>query len=221
LHRAIDDLVEALGGPDWPAAVAAVADELRAARALPDAFGAAGDDPLAAEVGPWAAAARREAVAGLAALRLLQQLRPVAACSTAGAAHAAPPDAELAMQHAFLLLGCWEDARHNELVAYGSRFALRPGVVRLADGRVALDLGLSVVRDANAVDRLCSLALDEYRSWCESPAGPVIVRIDGEPEPADPDAFALDGRSAILQLGAAATRVFDGIVYPFRDARLA
>ena len=56
---------------------AAVADELRATRTLTDSF-PAGDDSLSNELAPWAFGARVEAEAGLAALRLIQQSRPVA-----------------------------------------------------------------------------------------------------------------------------------------------
>jgi hyaluronoglucosaminidase len=130
---------------------------LRAARELPDVFTADGD-ALAVEVAPWAAAAGTEAEAGLAALRLIKHvLTP-------------EPDAERAMHQAFALLYSWSVARTNTRVVFGPRFALYTPVVQLADGRPALDVGLAVREDENAVDALCRLALATYQDWTTSNA---------------------------------------------------
>ena len=66
----------------------------RGARALPDAFATEAGDELAAEVAPWAAAARAEAAAGLAALRLLQGSRAGRRDRRGDRGRAAAPDAE-------------------------------------------------------------------------------------------------------------------------------
>ena len=68
---------------------------------------------LGAEVAPWAAAAAREATAGLAALRLLQRSRPVALVDDDGHGRAAAPDAELLLEAVFGLVFSWSGARAN------------------------------------------------------------------------------------------------------------
>ena len=125
---------------------------LRAARELPEVFPADGDE-LATEVASWAFAARTEAEAGLAALRLIRQVQ------------APEPDAERAMHQAFALLFSWSAARTNSRVMFGPRFALYTPVVQLADGRPAVDVGLAVREDENAIDALCRLALAIYQDW--------------------------------------------------------
>jgi hypothetical protein len=55
-------------------------------------------------------------------------------------------------------------------VVFGPRFALYTPVVQLADGRPALDVGLAVREDENAVDALCRLALATYQDWTTSNA---------------------------------------------------
>jgi hypothetical protein len=152
LAQRVDALEAALGTPNWEQALAAVRDELRAAKALPDAFDPSRGDPLAAEVGPWAAAARTEAEAGLAAVRLIQQVN-------------AGPEPESAMQTAFFVLYMWQAARADENVVFGPRFAIYTPVVQMADGAPALDIGLAVREDANVIDRLCRLALATYDAW--------------------------------------------------------
>src|SRR5947209_6903432 len=123
----VDAIAATIDRPEWPDAVEAVASELRAARTLGDALAPGStDDPLLLEIGPWAHAARTEAEAGLAALRLLQQVRPVATFGDAGeaAGRAAAPDPEAAMQHAFVVLFLWAAARADEKVVYGPRFVV-------------------------------------------------------------------------------------------------
>src|SRR4051794_30081158 len=122
LAQRVDELEDELDGPGWIGAVAAVADELRAARALPEQF-SPGEDPLASELAPWAFGARIEAQAGLAALRLIQQSRPVATLGEPRGRVAAP-DPEPAMHMAFTVLYVWSGARADEKVVYGPRFAI-------------------------------------------------------------------------------------------------
>jgi hyaluronoglucosaminidase len=151
LHQLVDDLARRIDASDT-GVQDALASELRAARALPDAFT---DPTLAAELEPWTAAARAEAEAGLAALRLLRQLR-------SGTDDA---DAEALMTLVFVVLFCWRSARAGTRVVYGPRFALYTPVVQLPDGRPAVDVSLAVREDANAIDALCRLALDAYHRW--------------------------------------------------------
>ncbi len=195
---------------------------MRAARGLPDDFAAAGADPLAEEVRPWVDAAHTEAVAGLAALRLLQQVRPVARLDADGRGRAAAPDPEAAMHTAFLMLYSWAGARTNTLVVYGPRFAIYPAVVQLPDGRPALDGALAVREDANLIDRLCRLALAQYEEWRAAADAPLRVLVDGEDRVVGDDGtFDARGSMVLLRAGTSCTRVDATTSFPFRDPRLA
>jgi hyaluronoglucosaminidase len=209
-----------LAGPDWTAAVAGVAHELRAARALPEAFPVEGDE-LAAEVAPWADAAARHAAAGLAALRLLQQVRPVAAVDRADVGRAVAVDPETAMNSAFALMFSWSAARADGYVVYGPRFAMYAAVVQLRDGRPALDVGLALREDANAIDALCRLALRDYDEWRKDAGAPLTVTVDGTPCATDDDGrFAASGAEIVVRAGRRSTRTTRGAALPFRDPRL-
>jgi hyaluronoglucosaminidase len=169
LLERVDRLEQVLDGPGWAVAASEVAAELRTARALPDELaGSAGDD-LGAETAPWAQSARAAAAAGLAALRLLQQVRPATDVDSQGLETTVPPDAEAAMHHAFALIYMWTAARADEHVVYGPRFAIYTAVVQLPDGRPALDVGGSLREDASVIDRLCRLALADYEAWRRAP----------------------------------------------------
>jgi hyaluronoglucosaminidase len=183
LTRQVDRLELALAGPDWTAAAADLVDELRAARALPESLapdsptanplngGAEGPEAaLAAETAPWAASARAQAGAGLAALRLIEQIRlPIPARSEPAPAPdpaaGAVVDAEAAMHRAFALIYMWMAARADENVVYGPRFSIYTSVVQMPDGRPALDVGTALREDASVIDRLCRLALADYEAW--------------------------------------------------------
>jgi hyaluronoglucosaminidase len=210
--RAVADTVD---GPDWMVAVRELVAVLRAARELPDAFA---DDDQWTEVGPWAEAARVEAAAGLAALRLIQQIRPVAALAD-GTLRAVAPDADDAMQHAFVLLFTWQAARANDRVVFGPRFALYTPVVQLAGGLPGLDVRLAVREDENAIDALCRRALRAYEDWCRDAGAAVAVVVDGDDRAPIADAtFDARGSEILLYAGRQSTRV-DGPL-PFRDGRL-
>jgi hyaluronoglucosaminidase len=221
LAALVDELEEEVDGPGRISTLDRIASELRAARMLPDAFPAAGD-ALAEELAPWAAAARRQAEAGLAALRLIQRARPVAHIDDAGKGRVAAVDAENAMQTAFVVLFGWQAARADEKVVYGPRFATYASVVQLPDGRPALDVSLALREDANAIDRLCRLALDVYDGWQSEADAPVKVYVDGERrETSDDGSFAGHGRVALVRCGSAVTRIRPGQQLPFRDSRFA
>jgi hyaluronoglucosaminidase len=183
LSLRVDRLEGALAGPEWAVAAAAVADELRAARALPDTLapesenGAAGD--LGAEAAPWTQSARTSAAAGLAALRLLQQIRPAKPENSTDSDPIVRPDAEAAMHHAFALIYMWMAARADENVVYGPRFSIYTSVVQLPDGRPALDIGKSVREDASVIDRLCRIALADYDAWRRDPDGATWTTASG------------------------------------------
>jgi hyaluronoglucosaminidase len=227
LARRLDTLATEIDGPGWPEAVADLAAELRAARSLPDAFavgdtprGRAHGDPLGTEVAPWAAAASAEAQTGLAALRVLQAIRPVATVGEDGCGRAVGPDAERAMHAVFLMLYSWMGARTNKQVVFGPRFAIYSAVIQLDDGRPGLDVGLSVREDANAIDRLCRLALDQYESWRTDPEARTALRVvvDGEERQVAPDGtFDAQGAMTIVRAGRYATRAG---ALPFREERL-
>ena len=174
LTRLVDRFEAALDGPEWADAATALVSELRAARALPEAFAAGVDDQLAGERAPWAVAARAHAAAGLAALRLIQQVTPVSGVPPGAAAGTAPvlipPDPEPAMHHAFALSYTWMACRADEHTVYGPRFAVYSSVVQLPNGAgPALDVTAALREDANVIDRLCRLALRTYEAWRRSP----------------------------------------------------
>jgi hyaluronoglucosaminidase len=219
LARDVDSLDIEFDGPGWPAALAAIVEELRAARTLPDMFTTT--DPLGAELAPWAAAARKEAEAGLAACRLLQHARPVATVSD-GVGRAAGPHPETAMQHAFAVLYMWGGARADERVVYGPRFATYTPVIQLADGSPALDAGEAVRENENAIDGLCRLALATYDGWRLHASGaPVRVFVDGDERAVDADGtFDGRGQMVLLRQGPLCTRIEPGKRLPFSDVRL-
>jgi hyaluronoglucosaminidase len=219
LAEHVDALEDELDGPGWIRAVAALALELRAARALPALLDPA--DELAAEVMPWAEAVRVNADAGLAALRLIQAVRPVATIGDGQRGRAAAPDAERAMHAAFAVMFLWKGARADGNVVYGPRFAMYSPVVQLDDGRPALDIDAAVREDANAIDRLCRLALRTYGEWCRDPEPGVRVLVDGEERVVAPDGtFDGHGRMTLVRAGALVTRVGADTDLPFNDARL-
>jgi hyaluronoglucosaminidase len=219
LARRVDALDDEIDGPGWPAAIDDVAQELRATRALADDFPVDGD-PLAREISPWAGAARTEADAGLAALALLQHVRPVAALQGTRGVGAAPR-AEAAMQHAFIVLFAWSAARADEKVVFGPRFVVYTPVIQLADGSPGLDAAAAVREDANAVDRLCRLALAAYDEWRAAADAPLRVLVDGEERPVGSDGtFDAHGDMVLLRHGPYCTRVRPGARMPFPDARL-
>jgi hyaluronoglucosaminidase len=218
LAQLVEELAIEIGAPGWISTVHAAASMLRAAKELPGAF--AGDDALASEVAPWADAAATEAAAGRAALRLLQQLRPVASVQD-GRGRAAGVDAETAMHTAFLVMFAWTGARRSEPVVYGPRFALYPAVVQLADGSPGVDIAAAVREDGSAIDALCRLALDEYAAWSREPASKLRVFVDGEARPvADDGSFDARGDMVLVRDQRNATRIAAGDELPFRDARL-
>jgi hypothetical protein len=191
-------------------------------RGAAGAYRDAVDDPLTAELEPWLVQANREADAGLAALRLVQQVRPVATRDATGVGRVGVPDAESAVIHAFAMLFAWTGARQGRMVVGGPRFALHPAVVQLDDGRPALDIGLAVREDASATDRLCRVALREYRAWTADPEVEVHVEAGGRPVDVDSEGgFRADpGVAVLVQCGDATTRVRAPGAPPFRDGRL-
>jgi hyaluronoglucosaminidase len=204
LARRVRELEGALDSDRWIEPARATAGLLRRARELPDVFPTDGD-ALASEVAPWAAAARTEAAVGLAALRLLQQVRPVAEVVD-GRMRAAAPEPQHAMEHAFGLLHAWSRARTTEHVVFGPRFVVYPAVVQQPDGSLALDVDLALRADENAIDRLCRVALAAYDTWRAAPAAELEIVADRTE-----DVRVVAGRWA--------TRL-DGPL-PFRDRRLA
>jgi hyaluronoglucosaminidase len=223
-HALLLAVVADLDGPAWSGACTAFAEELRALRRASDAFVGSGD-PLEGELAPWLAQARREAEAGLAALRLIQQIRPVAERDADGMLRVAAPDAELAMNHCFGLVFLWTAAREgSRAIVLGPRFGLHAAVVQLADGRPALDVDLAVREDRSVIDHLARAALAAYQRWTTGPAAPVQATVDDHDVPigtdgcidAPVDAFVIvRAGEHVTQIGAGPQRP------PFQDARLA
>jgi hypothetical protein len=128
------------------------------------------------------------------------------------------------MLHAFALLFAWSAARGGGPVVFGPRFAVYPAVVQLGtDGRPGLDVDLALVEDQSAIDRLCRLALEQYRAWtCRSP-GALEVTADGVPVQLEPDAtFHAPGARTMLVRGGGAVTALDTPAEgpPFPDSRL-
>jgi len=181
----VDAVDATTDGPDWAAPVTAVRNELLALRDAARTWDAT-TDPLAEEVAPWLEQARREADAGLAALRLLQQTHLVGAVDSADRPGGLGPDPESAMIHAFALLFAWSAARDAPpRVVLGPRFALHPAVVQRSDGAPALDVGLALREDASLVDRLARVALARYSRVMRADT---IEESRSEPAPPFPDA---------------------------------
>jgi hyaluronoglucosaminidase len=218
-------LVTALGdeidGPGWMPTATALREELDALRAAARGWDA--DDELGCELARWTEQGRREADAGLAALRLLQQIRPVASRAEDGTGRAAAPDAEAAMIHCFALLFAWNVARDaTDAVVLGPRFAMHPAVIQLPDGRPAVDVGLALREDQSVVDRLCRLALDHYERWVADPATDLRLMADSKDLLMTPDgSFAAPPASVVLvRTGGLATRVPAPSLPPSPDGRL-
>jgi hypothetical protein len=217
-------LVDATTGPEWPEAMRAIRDHLAAAQDARRAWADAGDEPLAAELEPWLAAAAVEAEAGLAALRLIQHTYPVAHISRDGNGKALGPDAELAMVHAFAAVFSWSAARRRKHVVFGPRFAFYPAVIQLDDGRPGLDIDLAVVEDQSAIDRLCRFALARYQAWAQRPPDPLRVTADGAPVAVATDgSFSAPGtKVVVVAVGQDASEIPTAdAALPFPDARLA
>jgi hyaluronoglucosaminidase len=222
LHQLVGVVERALLDPDWADRLEGLRDELTVLRGAERAYRDAADDPLAGELEPWLVQATREGDAGLAALRLVQQVRPVATRDATGAGRVVAPDAESAMIHAFAMLFAWTAARQGLVVVGGPRFALHPAVVQLEDGRPALDIGLAVREDASATDRLCRAALREYRAWTADPSSELHVDAAGRALLVDSEGgFRADpGVAVLITCGGAATRVPAPGAPPFPDVRL-
>jgi hyaluronoglucosaminidase len=221
LAAALDDGADHRG---WPEAVSALRDHLHAVRSAHRAWADAPDDSLGAEIRPWLDQAAAEAEAGLASLRLLQHIRPVARRDHDGHGKAAAPGAEDAMLHAFALLFSWMAARDGRPIVFGPRFSVYPAVVQLSgDARPGLDLDLGLVEDQSAIDRLCRLVLGRYRAWAQQEPGVLEVTADGAPVQLGPDGeFTVDGASVVLvRDGIAATELAATAQGPpFADGRL-
>jgi hyaluronoglucosaminidase len=222
LHELVDHLERDVGDATWPAGVVPLRDELTALRGARQVFANAPDDPLTGELAPWLEQATQEADAALSALRLLQQVRPVASRAPSGGGRAVGPDAESAMIHAFALLFAWTAARRASKVVGGPRFGLHPSVVQRSDGSPAFDVHLGVREDGSAVDRLCRIALAQYHEWATGDDAPVTVRQGWELVPVAADgSFAADPDAVVLvQCGRHGTRVDASGELPFPDSRL-
>jgi hyaluronoglucosaminidase len=242
LHGLAVSLEAELDGPGWQAPLAKVRDELIALREGAAAWvddplgGGTGDavidvsDPLGSELAPWLWQARAEAEAGLAALRLLQQVKPVAALDSSGSGRAAAPDAESALAQCFTLLFVWTAAREaSHEIVLGPRFGLHAAVVQLDDGRPAIDIALALREDASVIDRLARLALCSYQRWTEHDVEGLRVRLDRDVGvDADADEITLDddgrfdatpGATVLLDADGSTTRI-TAPTPPFRDPRL-
>ncbi len=127
------------------------------------------------------------------------------------------------MHAAFMVLYMWKGVRAEERVVFGPRFAIYTPIVQLADGSPALDAGLALREDANAVDALCRLALRTYDAWrTGASAMPLRVEVDGAERRVEADG-SFDGRGdrIVVRQGPVATRTSSGAPLPFSDRRFA
>jgi hyaluronoglucosaminidase len=223
-HALVSAVEADVDGPDWPKPVATLRDHLDAVRDARHAWDDATDDPLGAELEPWLARGAVESEAGLAALRLLQHIRPVARRAGDGHGKAAASDAERAMLHAFAVLFAWSAARRSERVVFGPRFAVYPAVVQLdAEGRPGLDVDLALVEGQSAIDRLCRLALARYQHWTRQTPGALEVAADGTAVKLAPDGTfnAPEAQVMLVRDGSAVTALAPPLEDPpFPDSRL-
>ena len=91
---------------------------------------------------------------------------------------------------------------------FGPRFAVYPAVVQLSGGAPASTSGSRVREDANAIDRLCRLALSAYDAWSATPDAPIEVFVDGEARACRGDGtFDAGGTVTLVRAGRFATRV--------------
>lgn len=213
-------LKDAVSTPAWAAPLVALRAELAPLAGGPDEWV---EDALRAEVAPWAEQAEREVAAAIAALRLIQQVRPIAVRDDDGAGRAAPPDAESAMLQCFAVLFSWMAARESSReVVLGPRFALHPAVVQMSDGRQGVDIGLALREDRSVVDRICRLALSEYAQWSQDPSPTLRVTADDDDVAVDAaGAFRASPDVAVtVHSHSHSTTVRSGEAPPFRDLRL-
>ena len=222
LHELVEHLARDARDPGWPETLGNARDELAALRDAAGAFAEAADDPLAAELAPWLEQATREAEAGLAALRLMQAIRPVAVREADGRGRAAAPDAEAAMIHAFGALFAWSGTRQGRMVVAGPRFATYAAIVQLPTGEPALDIDLALREDGSAIDRLCRFALHEYRDALPDMGAPLCARAGLDSYEVGPDGRfdAPPDVSIVVSWGRQLTRVDAPSSPPFGDARL-
>jgi hypothetical protein len=162
----VDALEDRVDGSDWVDPVAELRDELSALRASADSWPE--PDPLRDELAPWLDQAAREADAGMAALRLIQQTHALAAPDPASPPIGVDPDR--AMTQAFVTLFVWSAAREAATrVVLGPRFSLHPAVVQRPDGAPALDIDLALREGASIVDRIVHVALARYQRVMAAP----------------------------------------------------
>jgi hyaluronoglucosaminidase len=224
VHALVTAVEAAADGPGWPDAVAALRDHLSAVRDARRAWADTTDDPLGDEIAPWLAHGAVESEAGLAALRLLQHVRPVARRAQDGTGKAATADAECAMLQAFAVLFAWSTARQGDRVVFGPRFAIYPAVVQLdAEGRPGVDVELALVEGQSAIDKLCRLALARYQHWAHQTPGALEVSADGTAVQLAPDGtFDAPGAQVVLVRDGSAVTVLAPPLEgpPFPDRRL-
>jgi hypothetical protein len=88
-------------------------------------------------------------------------------------------------------------------------------------GRPAVDTEMALIEDANAIDRLCRLALAEYERWRAVGDETVRVLVDGAERPVAADgSFDARGTMTLVRSGRLLTRVRPGEELPVRDRRL-
>jgi hypothetical protein len=106
-------------------------------------------------------------------------------------------------------------------VTFGPRFVIYPAVVQTKSGRPAVDIDLALIENANAVDRLCRLALREYERWRVDADETVRASVDGvERAIAADGTFDSRGATTLLTSGRLTTHVRPDEALPVRDRRL-
>jgi len=215
-------LTRAVDGAAWAEPMTALRAELDPLRGAAHRWDGSVDS-LGDEVRPWLEQATREADASAAALRLIQQVRPVALRHADGSGRAAAPDADAALLHCFAVLYAWSGARDaSRSVVFGPRYALHPAVIQLSDGRQGLDVALTVREDRCVTDSLCRLALDQYARWARAPCSDLDVTTDDGDVAVSTDGVFRAAPDLVVTVhsGDHDTSVPAGSAPPFSDSRL-
>jgi len=186
-----------IDGPGWYDAARPLADWLHAAARC----GAPG---LEGEADDWLEQVHQEARITLAALRLLQAIRPAAVIDAKGAGRVIRPDLDAAAAEAFGLSLSWPRAHRSTMTVFGVRSGFRPVVGQWPNGQWRFEPS-ALEHGRNATDllvRSAFAALADGPSPTEA-AGSVEVLVDGEPVTvADDDTFrAPAGATVVVRVG--------------------
>jgi hypothetical protein len=128
-------------------------DALDELRAWLDAAARCEAPGLEGEVERWLDQVHAEANVGLAAVRVIERIRPNRHRGDA------PPDPAAAVERALMLAVLWQQVRRSDVTVLGDRLGIRPVLGQDDAGRWVFDRD-AVTEDANAIDALVRFSLD-------------------------------------------------------------